>query len=128
MECTSFIKHLLGSASSPHQHVTHEKPHGVETLVQNRGTISKFIREAIDKATKLALAIFEWAKDHPVLVSLIALGVLVIIAPWVIEVLGFGELGPVAGTFASWWQARYAGYVSKGALFSFLQSLGMTWA
>ncbi|TEA18550.1 hypothetical protein C8034_v010930 [Colletotrichum sidae] len=182
MDCTNFIKHLLGYASSPNQHANHEKPDGVianqpaksaedvasefvdilrmaekggkdlerrlknivvasswteglakmilsgvETLVQNRDTIGKVAREAIDKATELALALFEWAKEHPVFVTLVALGVLVIVAPWVIEALGFGELGPIADTFASWWQARYAGYVPKGSLFSFLQRLGMTW-
>ena len=32
------------------------------------------------------------------------------------------------GSFAATWQARYAGYVPKGSLFSFFQRLGMKWA
>jgi hypothetical protein len=51
----------------------------------------------------------------------------VVIAPWVIEALGFAELGPVEGTFASWWQSTYGGLVPKGSLFSFFQRLGMVW-
>jgi hypothetical protein len=51
----------------------------------------------------------------------------VIIVPWVIEALGFAELGPVEGTFASWWQSTYGGLVPKGSLFSFFQRLGMVW-
>ncbi|WYZ41266.1 hypothetical protein EsH8_V_000161 [Colletotrichum jinshuiense] len=101
---------------------------GVETLIQHRDTVGLVVREAMDKSTDAAQSIFEFAKEHPVFVTVIAIGVLVLIAPWVIEALGFGELGPVANTFASWWQARYAGYVPKGTLFSFLQRLGMTWS
>ncbi|KAF2263400.1 hypothetical protein CC78DRAFT_581489 [Lojkania enalia] len=41
--------------------------------------------------------------------------------------LGFGELGPIEGSFAALWQSRYAGYVPSGSLFSFFQRLGMTW-
>ncbi|KAF1829473.1 hypothetical protein BDW02DRAFT_509881, partial [Decorospora gaudefroyi] len=63
--------------------------------------------------------------QHPIMCSMIALGVLAVIAPWVLPELGFGELGPVEGTFASWWQSNYGGLVPKGSLFSFLQRLGM---
>ncbi|KAF4823205.1 hypothetical protein CGCSCA5_v001839 [Colletotrichum siamense] len=101
---------------------------GVEGLVRHRDTFGQVVKEAMDKSTDLAQQVFGFVEEHPVLVTIIAIGILVIIAPWVIEALGFGELGPVADTFASWWQARYAGYVPKGSLFSFLQRLGMTWS
>ncbi|KZL74389.1 hypothetical protein CI238_04415 [Colletotrichum incanum] len=100
---------------------------GVEALVRHRDTIGQIVRGAMDKSTDAAESIFEFAKDHPVFVTIIAIGILIIIAPWVLEALGFGELGPVADTFASWWQARYVGYVPKGSLFSFFQRLGMVW-
>ncbi|KAJ0327548.1 hypothetical protein COL5a_005930 [Colletotrichum fioriniae] len=121
---------------------------GVEGLVRHRDTIGQVVRETVDKSTEAADSVFEFAKEHPVFVTIIAIGVLVIVAPWVVEALGFGELGPIAGkscrpcsrsvfsgqaltnnldTFASWWQARYAGCVPKRSLFSFLQRLGMTW-
>ncbi|KAF9880648.1 hypothetical protein CkaCkLH20_01690 [Colletotrichum karsti] len=101
---------------------------GVEGLVQHRDTIGQVVKEAMDKSADLAQEIFGFAKEHPVFVTIIAIGILVLIAPWVLEALGFGELGPIAETFASWWQARYAGFVPKGSLFSFFQRLGMTWS
>lgn len=105
------------------------------------------MKDAFDKSMDAAIG---FAHDHPVFCTLIALGILVLLAPWVIEVLGFGELGPIEGTssrrrvvnshvgpntcvvwylgtFAALWQARYAGYVPKGSLFAFLQRLGMVW-
>ncbi|KAK1977444.1 hypothetical protein LZ30DRAFT_601228 [Colletotrichum cereale] len=100
---------------------------GVEGLVRHRDTIGQVVREATDKAADAAESIFDFARDHPVFVTVVAIGVLVVVAPWVIEALGFGELGPVANSFASFWQARYAGYVPKGSLFSFFQRLGMVW-
>jgi len=82
------------------------------------------LKDAIEKAIKAAVG---FARDHPVWTTLIALGVLAVLMPWVLEWLGFAKAGPVAGTFASWWQARYAGYVPKRSLFSFFQRLGMVW-
>jgi hypothetical protein len=109
--------------------------------------------ELFEKVKEVAEMCFEWAKEHQteialgVLVTLIALGILVFLMPWVIEALGFAELGPVGGkirlntfmnktdadlvmntdSFAAVWQSRYAGYVPKGSLFSFFQRLGMVW-
>ncbi|KAL4896081.1 hypothetical protein BDV59DRAFT_127559 [Aspergillus ambiguus] len=96
------------------------------------------LQDAIDKGAPMAKAAttalkrvreeaFEFAKDHPVYATILAIGVLALVMPWVVESLGFGELGPIEGSFAAWWQSRYAGYVPKGSLFSFLQRLGMKW-
>ena len=52
------------------------------------------LQEAYDRAVGEA---WEWSKEHPVWATIIAIGVLVIIAPWVLEALGFGELGPIEG-------------------------------
>ncbi|OJJ98363.1 hypothetical protein ASPACDRAFT_79838 [Aspergillus aculeatus ATCC 16872] len=80
--------------------------------------------EALRRASEEA---FEFAQEHPVYTTILALGVFVALMPWVLEVLGFAELGPVEGSFAAWWQSRYAGYVPKGSLFGFFQRLGMVW-
>ncbi|KAJ0289535.1 hypothetical protein CBS470a_004345 [Colletotrichum nupharicola] len=72
---------------------------GVEGLVRHRDTFGQVVKEAMDKSTDLAQQVFGFVEEHPVLVTIIAIGILVIIAPWVIEALGFGELGPVAGKF-----------------------------
>lgn len=59
------------------------------------------LREAIDSATVIAEEVFKFVKDHPtetrVFFTVVALGVLVLIYPWIIQVLGFGKLGPVEG-------------------------------
>ncbi|KAK1250105.1 hypothetical protein MKX08_010108 [Trichoderma sp. CBMAI-0020] len=101
-----------------------------------RDKMGPVFAKAYDDANKKAESIFHRlyreAKNHPylatVLITLIALGVLAVLAPYVLEFLGFSKSGPVAGTFASWWQSTYAGYVPAGSLFSYLQRLGMTWA
>ncbi|UPX16188.1 uncharacterized protein EKO05_0006602 [Ascochyta rabiei] len=82
------------------------------------------IRDAYHKAWNVANDIEGFVIQHPVMCTIIALGVLVIIAPWVVESLGFAELGPMEGSFASWWQSTYSGLVPKGSLFSFFPTLG----
>ena len=57
------------------------------------------IRDAYHKAWDVANDIEGFVIQRPVMCSIIALGVLVIIAPWVIEALGFAELGPVEGMY-----------------------------
>ena len=42
--------------------------------------------------------VWQFAKDHLIFLSFITLGVLVVLASWEIEVLGFGELDPIEGT------------------------------
>ncbi|CAO2650958.1 Nn.00g092550.m01.CDS01 [Neocucurbitaria sp. VM-36] len=85
------------------------------------------VRDAYHKAWEVARSTEGFVIEHPIMCTIIALGVLVVIAPWVLEALGFAELGPIEGTFASWWQSTYGGLVPKGSLFSFFQRLGMTW-
>ncbi|KAI9867917.1 MAG: hypothetical protein M1813_007739 [Trichoglossum hirsutum] len=97
--------------------------YGLEKIIKTGASVGQAMKEAIKKATSAAV---EFAREHPVYATLIALGVLALLMPWAIEWLGFSELGPVEGTFAAWWQARYAGYVPKGSLFSYFQRLGMT--
>jgi hypothetical protein len=89
--------------------------------------------EALRRVEDEADAAFRFAGEHPAevlagLLVIVAVGVLaVMMAPWVVEALGFAELGPVEGSFAAWWEACYAGYIPRGSLFSYLQRLGMTW-
>jgi hypothetical protein len=56
------------------------------------------MKEAFDKASKAAE---EFAEKHPVytavIVTVVAIGILVLLVPWVVEALGFAELGPVEG-------------------------------
>jgi hypothetical protein len=62
--------------------------------------VSGALKEASDKAYAAAA---EFVHEHPVLtaalVTIVAIGILVLLAPWAVEALGFGELGPVEGKY-----------------------------
>ncbi|KAM0457112.1 hypothetical protein ACHAPV_006751 [Trichoderma viride] len=108
-----------------------------DVLRDEREEMGPAMAEAYEQACKAAEItfsnLFEYAHEHPaeivatVLLSVVALGVLVRLIPGVLELLGFSELGPVTGTFASWWQSTYRGYVPEESLFSFFQRLAMKW-
>lgn len=85
-------------------------------LQQSHDNLGPTIRDAYHKACEVANGIEGFVVEHPVFCTVIALGVLVcfeglsyttsvdltfqyqmIIAPWVLEALGFAELGPVEG-------------------------------
>lgn len=61
------------------------------------------MRDAYARACDAAEVFEGFVKEHPiataVFVTVLAIGILVVLAPWVLEVLGFGELGPVEGEF-----------------------------
>lgn len=56
--------------------------------------MSSAMRDAMEKSI---VAAKDFAEKHPAYATLIAIGVLVVLSPWVIEALGFGELGPIEG-------------------------------
>ncbi|KAI5844429.1 hypothetical protein DFP73DRAFT_459440, partial [Morchella snyderi] len=96
----------------------------LESSLRKGAVMGQAMAEAFGKATNAAI---DFAKEHPIYCTIIVIGILILLAPWVLEIIGFGELGPIEGTFASAWQTRYAGYVPKDSLFAFFQRLGMTW-
>ena len=55
------------------------------------------MREAYDKACGPAKSLGEFIHYHPIWFTIIALGILVILPPAVLEALGFGAVGPVEG-------------------------------
>jgi hypothetical protein len=52
------------------------------------------VKEAFEKVTKEAA---DFAHDHPAFYTLIALGILVSLIPWVVPALGFGEVSSIEG-------------------------------
>lgn len=86
--------------------------------------MSPAMKDAFEKANNAAA---NFAQEHPLYGTIIAWGILVILAPGDVEALGFGELRSIKGTFAAWCQAQNAGYMPQGSLFSFFQRLGMVW-
>lgn len=98
--------------------------HGLESAIKTGTQMAKASFDALTRAEDAAIG---FAKDHPVYATLIAFGILATLMPWVLEILGFGDLGPIGGSLAAGWQSRYAGYVPKRSLFSYFQKLGMKW-
>ncbi|KAM7209773.1 hypothetical protein V8F06_014844 [Rhypophila decipiens] len=102
-----------------------------DVIREGREKFGPAMEKAYDAANTAAEAVFVFKRDHPVafagLLTIIAVGVLVALAPVVVEALGFAELGPVEGSFAAWWESTYAGFIPKGSVFSYLQRLGMIW-
>ncbi len=72
-----------------------------KALQKSAATFKGALKQAYDRASEAALKIEGLVKEHPyyaaAIVTIIALGVLVILAPAVIHALGFGVLGPVEG-------------------------------
>jgi hypothetical protein len=53
--------------------------------------------ETYEKVVREVDSIEGFVKDHPVICAVIAIGILVVLAPWVIEALGFAEGGILEG-------------------------------
>ncbi|KAF9255633.1 hypothetical protein L218DRAFT_1081750 [Marasmius fiardii PR-910] len=100
--------------------------------------IHDFIHEQIaflSKEVQEAIRAFEnFAVEHPWLlasaaVGLVVFGVTVAFSPYaylgVLHLVGFGELGPIAGSWAALFQSLVYGGQTTG-LFSILQSIAMT--
>ena len=67
----------------------------LEKALNDGVPMGQAMKSAFDKAIKEAA---EFPRDHPVFCTLLALGILVVLAPWVLEALGFAELGPIEGS------------------------------
>lgn len=72
---------------------------------ESREKLGPAIREALKRVEEVAGGIFDFAHDHPVAVAvfctILAIGVLWFMAPWVLDVLGFAAEGPVEGESSS---------------------------
>lgn len=67
----------------------------LENALRSSVPMGEAMKDAYNKSVAAAAG---FAHDHPVFCTLVALGILVALAPWIIEVLGFGELGLIEGT------------------------------
>lgn len=77
---------------------------GLEQALAQGRKMSAALATAYDKACEAATVFEGFVKEHPiataVFVTVIAIGVLVVLTPYVVEMLGFGELGPIEGEFS----------------------------
>jgi ElaB/YqjD/DUF883 family membrane-anchored ribosome-binding protein len=75
----------------------------IQKALKEGSPIREAMKGAYEKASEAAVGIADFARDHPLytaaICAVIALGILMILAPYVIHALGFGVLGPEAGTF-----------------------------
>lgn len=80
---------------------------GMEEALKAGKEMNAALTAAYAKACEAAKVFEHFVEDHPlttaVFVTVIAIGVLVILSPYIIEILGFGELGPVEGELADFW-------------------------
>ncbi|KAF9783012.1 hypothetical protein BJ322DRAFT_1073986 [Thelephora terrestris] len=91
----------------------------------------KKVREAFDllkpHVENLVVIAGDLIEQHPRISSaLVVLAAALIPESWILDVIGFGSLGPVKGSPAAWVQRLFWGAkVSKGSLFAILQKAGM---
>ncbi|TFK64032.1 hypothetical protein BDN72DRAFT_846986 [Pluteus cervinus] len=65
----------------------------------------------------------EHVRAHPWATASLVAGLIMVCNP--IAMMGFGQIGPVAGSLAATWQSTMGGSVATGSLFAILQSWGM---
>ena len=71
--------------------------HAVENVLKDGLEMNEVMKVAYYRALEMAKRIGQFAHEHPLFCTLVAVGVIAILAPYVLEVLGFGELGIVEG-------------------------------
>ena len=73
----------------------------LERVLMDGAPLKQPMQEAFDKVYEATEEFEQFAADHPVVTgvfcTVIAVGILVLVAPYVVELLGFGELGPIEG-------------------------------
>ncbi|SRR6266702_182190 len=70
---------------------------GLENALKAGAPVGQAMKDAYEKSAQVVGDVWGFVKEHPVFFTVVALGILVILAPWALEVLGFGELGPIEG-------------------------------
>ena len=69
----------------------------MQTAIETACPMGDALREIYEKVVGVVDGVEGFVKEHPVVCALIALGILVLLAPWVIEALGFAEGGFLEG-------------------------------
>lgn len=95
------IQSLVHQAGGWSQYLAEKILAAIEAVLKSGKQMNAAMQEACDKACEAAKMIEGFAADHPfattVFCTVIALGVLVVLAPYALEWLGFSELGPIEG-------------------------------
>lgn len=101
------IQSIVHQAGSWYESMMEKILTGLEAIVKAGKPMKGAMHDAYDKACKALEETEGFAADHPVLCTIVALGILVVLAPYVVEYLGFcagfGELGPIEGKSRFLW-------------------------
>lgn len=95
------IASLVHQAGGWSEYLAAKTLSALETVLRAGKDLGPALSAAYERACEAAKGIPGFAADHPlataVFCTVVALGVLVVLAPYVLEILGFGELGPAEG-------------------------------
>ena len=99
------IQSLVHAAGGWSEYLAKKVLAGLEAVLKAAEPLNAVMQDAYDKAYEALKATEGFAADHPeataIFFTVIALGVLVVLMPYVLEWLGFwlgfGELGPIEG-------------------------------
>jgi hypothetical protein len=69
----------------------------LQKAIQTARPMGDALREIYEKVVHILDEVEGFVKEHQILCALIALGILVLLSPWVIEALGFAEGGILEG-------------------------------
>lgn len=95
------IQSLVHEAGGWSEYLTEKLLAALEAVLRAAEPMNAAMQEAFDKACEAAKVFEGFAADHPVATAVfctvIAVGILVLLAPYAVEILGFGELGSIEG-------------------------------
>ena len=69
----------------------------LQKALETAKPMNEGLKRVYDRVVLVVDGIEGFVKEHPILCAVIALGILVVVAPWVIEALGFVEGGILEG-------------------------------
>ncbi len=97
------VQEIVAQAGGWYERLAIAVFNAIQKALKEGSPIREAMKGAYDRASKAAAGIGDFARDHPLytaaICAVIALGILMILAPYIIHALGFGVLGPEAGTF-----------------------------
>ena len=95
------VESLVHQAGGWSEYLAQKILTGLETVLKAGKEMNPALKGAYNEACEATKEFKEFVAEHPlatgVFCTVIAVGVLVILAPYAVEALGFGELGPIEG-------------------------------
>lgn len=100
---TASIESHVHSAGGWSSYLAQRILSALEIVLKSGKERNAALQDAYDKAVEAANVFEGFVAEHPVVVgvfvTVVAVGVLVLLAPYAVEMLGFAEVGPVEGEF-----------------------------